>query len=165
MPVVPIEDNKVGIGGLTDAKLRPGDFSGSGLEALGSGLQKVGRAGEELGTALKSDFVKRLIESGIKSAAAVPQKATSASPPLGFLLDVASIQASNNKFPDGVYLQTPGVAPGPSGQYNLIGYSFGAVAAAQQAFADAKMGRVVDNLVLIGAPINADLKAALEASG
>ncbi|MEO9131512.1 MAG: hypothetical protein ABI240_09915 [Sphingomonas sp.] len=52
MPVVPTEDNKVGIAGLTDAKLRPGDFSGSGLEALGSGLQKVGRAGEELGTAL-----------------------------------------------------------------------------------------------------------------
>jgi hypothetical protein len=52
MPVVPIEENKVGIASLTDAKLSPGNFSGSGLDALGSGLQQVGGAGEELGKAL-----------------------------------------------------------------------------------------------------------------
>jgi len=45
MPVVPIEQNKSGIAGVTDAKLRPADLSGSGLEALGGGLQMLGEAG------------------------------------------------------------------------------------------------------------------------
>jgi hypothetical protein len=152
---------------------RPGDFTiGFGKSGRRVPMsQKPGRtfffggAGNDDTQPYKLDFVRRLIESGIKNARAVPQNATSKNPPYGFVLDVASIPGSNNKFSDGVYLQTPGVAPGPSGQYNLIGYSFGAVAAAQQAYADAKLGKVVDNLVLIGAPINADLKAALEASG
>jgi len=36
--------------------------------------------------------------------------------------------------------------------------------AAQQAYYDAAQGRTVDNLVLIGAPINPDLQTALESS-
>jgi hypothetical protein len=46
-------------------------------------------------------------------------------------------------------------------QYNLGGYSNGAVMAAGQAFAIAENGGVVDHLVLIGAPINADLYEAV----
>jgi muramidase (phage lysozyme) len=49
MPVVPTEQNKVGIAGLTEARLEPGDFSGSGLQALGSGLQRLGEAGQGFG--------------------------------------------------------------------------------------------------------------------
>jgi len=47
------------------------------------------------------------------------------------------------------------------GPYNLGGYSNGGVMAAAQAFAVAENGGVVDHLVLIGAPINADLYEAL----
>lgn len=42
-------------------------------------------------------------------------------------------------------------------QYNLVGYSWGSVVVAQQAIAEALNGVVVDNLVLIGAPINQSL--------
>ncbi|MDH7974259.1 phage tail tip lysozyme [Sphingomonas sp. AR_OL41] len=52
MPIVPVEENKVGVAGLTDAKLRPADYSGSGLEALGAGLAGVGKAGSELADSL-----------------------------------------------------------------------------------------------------------------
>ncbi len=52
MPIVPVEENKVGLAGLTDAKLRPADYGGSGLEALGAGLAGVGKAGAELADSL-----------------------------------------------------------------------------------------------------------------
>ena len=46
-------------------------------------------------------------------------------------------------------------------QFNLGGYSYGAAAAAAQAYAVAQEGGKVDNLVLVGAPINADLYGAV----
>lgn len=48
MPTVPIEQNRVGIAGLTDAKLQPGDYSGTGLQALGAGLRTLGDTGEKV---------------------------------------------------------------------------------------------------------------------
>lgn len=45
--------------------------------------------------------------------------------------------------------------------YNLGGYSNGAAKAAAQAYAVAENGGVVDNLVLLGAPINEDLYDAV----
>jgi len=113
MPVVPIEENKVGIASLTDAKLRPGDFSGSGLEAVGSGLQKIGGAGEELGKALgtkspapatpkppskageanqrdvKADMVGRPIKT---LAEQTPKQAS----------DDAAVKAASNRYSEGV---------------------------------------------------------------
>lgn len=47
-------------------------------------------------------------------------------------------------------------------QYNLGGYSYGAAAMAAQAYAIAESGGVVDNLVLVGAPINRDLYDAVK---
>ncbi|HSI18853.1 MAG TPA: hypothetical protein VK980_13860 [Sphingomonas sp.] len=53
MPIiVPIEENHEGIAGLTDAKFRAPDYSGSGLEALGAGLTKVGEGGAQFAAAL-----------------------------------------------------------------------------------------------------------------
>jgi hypothetical protein len=46
-------------------------------------------------------------------------------------------------------------------QYNLGGYSFGGAAAAANAYAIAENGGKVDNLVLVGAPINQDLYDAV----
>lgn len=49
-------------------------------------------------------------------------------------------------------------------QLNLIGYSHGAIAASQTALAIAEGGQRVDNVVLIGAPINQDLLDALKSN-
>lgn len=47
-------------------------------------------------------------------------------------------------------------------QFNLIGYSYGAVVAAVKALSYAKQEGTVDHLVLIGAPINQSLMDELE---
>ena len=48
MPTVPTEQNRVGIAGVTDAKLQPGDYSGTGLQALGAGMQQLGGTGAKI---------------------------------------------------------------------------------------------------------------------
>jgi hypothetical protein len=48
-----------------------------------------------------------------------------------------------------------------TGQFNIIGYSWGAVIAARTAVFHARKGIIVDHLILIGAPINASLKNAI----
>lgn len=49
-------------------------------------------------------------------------------------------------------------------QYNLIGYSWGSVVVANQAIGEAAEGRTVDNLVLIGPPLNQSMMDRLEAT-
>lgn len=46
------------------------------------------------------------------------------------------------------------------GQFNIIGYSWGGVIAARTALFHARQGHTINNLVLIGAPINASLRDA-----
>lgn len=50
-----------------------------------------------------------------------------------------------------------------SEQFNLIGYSYGSLLAAQTANFYAKQGHVVDHLVLVGSPIDSDFLSALRA--
>jgi Thioesterase domain len=52
----------------------------------------------------------------------------------------------------------------PSPQFNLIGYSYGSLLAAQTANFYAKQGHVVDHLVLIGSPIDGDFLAKLRSN-
>lgn len=47
-----------------------------------------------------------------------------------------------------------------TGQFNIIGYSWGGVIAARTALFHARQGHTINNLVLIGAPINASLRDA-----
>lgn len=47
-----------------------------------------------------------------------------------------------------------------AGQFNIIGYSWGGVIAARTALFHARKGFTINNLVLIGAPINASLRNA-----
>jgi hypothetical protein len=48
MPTVPIEQNRVGLAGVTDARLRAGDYGGTGLQALGAGLRTLGDTGAKV---------------------------------------------------------------------------------------------------------------------
>ncbi|MET3132638.1 pimeloyl-ACP methyl ester carboxylesterase [Oxalobacteraceae bacterium GrIS 1.11] len=48
-------------------------------------------------------------------------------------------------------------------QFNIIGYSYGSLLAAQTAWFYAKQGNIVDHLVLIGSPIDGDFLAKLKA--
>lgn len=49
----------------------------------------------------------------------------------------------------------------PAPQFNLIGYSYGSLLAAQTANYYAKQGQIVDHLVLIGSPIDVDFLLTL----
>ncbi|WEJ98470.1 MAG: hypothetical protein P0Y59_16150 [Candidatus Sphingomonas phytovorans] len=48
MPTVPREQNRVGIADVTNAKLQPGDYSGTALQALGVGMQQLGGTGARI---------------------------------------------------------------------------------------------------------------------
>lgn len=47
MPVVPVDENRVALSDGVSARFRAPDLSGTGLEAVGRGLQQVGAAGAE----------------------------------------------------------------------------------------------------------------------
>ena len=49
-----------------------------------------------------------------------------------------------------------------NGMFNMIGYSWGAIIVARSALYHANMGVTVDNLVLIGAPVNQSLLQAVQ---
>ena len=120
-----------------------------------------GGAGNDDQAAYKSDMITALGEAGVANARAVPEAATS---PGGIAADLVLLPNVNNVTPANIF--TTGVAPsGQAGdQYNLMGYSYGSVLAAQQALTDAGNGIKVDNLILIGAPINQDLMDAVRSS-
>jgi pimeloyl-ACP methyl ester carboxylesterase len=64
---------------------------------------------------------------------------------------------------DGEWVITKGMeAAAP--QFNMIGYSYGSLLAAQTANFYARQGHVVDHLVLIGSPIDVDFLAKLNAA-
>ncbi len=120
-----------------------------------------GGAGNDDEAAYKNDMVAALGEAGVADAKAVPEAATS---PGGIAADLVLLPNVNNV--TAASIVTPGVAPGGEAgdQYNLMGYSYGSVLAAQQALTDAGNGIKVDNLVLVGAPINQDLMNAVQNS-
>lgn len=50
----------------------------------------------------------------------------------------------------------------PAAQFNMIGYSYGSLLAAQTAWFYAKQGHIIDHLVLIGSPIDRDFLKKLK---
>lgn len=136
-----------------------------------TGMQSwfFGGAGNQDGAEYKIDIGRALTEAGISNVRLVPQAATSVNflgDPTGILGDAGlGVLLTNNIIPgDYAAVGFAGVAPSGRGQYNLIGYSLGAAQAAQQALGDAARGTTVDNLVLIGAPLNDSLLSALRGS-
>ena len=110
------------------------------------------------------DMAGRLTAAGIKNVKAADPGAASFG---GSLLDAALITKWNQDLGTDFYARyADSVRPNlPVGeQLNLIGYSHGSVVAAQTALALAAGGQHVDNVVLIGAPVNPDLLDALKRS-
>ncbi|MEO7178894.1 MAG: RHS repeat-associated core domain-containing protein [Allosphingosinicella sp.] len=116
-----------------------------------------GGAGNADSAAYKPDFDRAFTEAGFQDFRPVPEAATS---PTGMIGDLGTLTLVNNVQDFSIF--TRGVSKqGSAAQYNLIGYSYGAAVAAQQALYDANHGTRVDNLVLIGAPLNQDLYDAV----
>ena len=55
-----------------------------------------------------------------------------------------------------------GMEKNPSKQFNMIGYSYGSLLAAQTAYFYAKNGHIVDHLALVGSPIDEDFLIELK---
>jgi hypothetical protein len=110
------------------------------------------------------DMTSRLSAAGIKDVrAATPQFASFGNT----AFDAALVTKWNQYLGDRTYSRYQGRVHLnlPKGeQLNLIGYSHGSIVAAQTALAVAAGGQRVDNLVLIGAPINQDLLDTLKSN-
>ena len=81
---------------------------------------------------------------------------------LGTLFDAARAGASVRYEDDGEW-KLAGMN-NPSGQFNLVGYSYGSLLAAQTANFYARHGHIVDHLVLVGSPIDTDFLKSLRAN-
>ena len=89
---------------------------------------------------------------------------TDSSISLGWQLDAATVLMTNNlRRPQDYarYTGKIGIDIPKDGQLNFVGYSNGAVLVAQTALAFAYSGYKVDNVVLLGAPVNNDLLKGL----
>ncbi|HAK16710.1 MAG TPA: hypothetical protein DCM65_10770 [Acinetobacter junii] len=82
---------------------------------------------------------------------------------VGTLMDAArtGVMIKNNDGTDNWRVYPP-ISTNTAKQFNLIGYSYGSMLAAQTAKSYANLGYVVDHLVLIGSPIDADFLGMLK---
>lgn len=78
----------------------------------------------------------------------------------GTLLDAIRSGLAIRSRDDGEWTITSGMAA-EAPQFNLIGYSYGSLLAAQTAWSYARAGHVIDHLVLVGSPIEAGFLADL----
>ena len=114
----------------------------------------------------KQDMVRALNDAGVANVRATDPPVTLG---YGLLGDGITVTQLNQ---DSGYLMMPNLVAAagkksadPNEQYNLIGYSYGAAVIAQHALYEADLrNKKVDNLVLIGAPINQSLVDRLERS-
>lgn len=81
--------------------------------------------------------------------------------PAGTILDAIRSGLSIRYRDDGEWTITSGMAP-EAPQFNLIGYSYGSLLAAQTAWSYARAGHVIDHLVLVGSPIDKDFLTDLQ---
>ncbi|CAG9173454.1 hypothetical protein LMG23992_02457 [Cupriavidus laharis] len=80
--------------------------------------------------------------------------------PAGTILDAIRSGFSVRYRDDSEWTITSGMAA-EAPQFNLIGYSYGSLLAAQTAWSYARAGHVVDHLVLVGSPIDKDFLSGL----
>lgn len=105
------------------------------------------------GAGLNGLYIPKLIQAlhkaGIKSAIYLDREKWSSGQYADAAIGVTFGREYDSRFP--MLLR---VRPNVHKQFNLIGYSYGSLIAAQLAIKYAKKGTVVDHLVLIGSPIS-----------
>lgn len=114
------------------------------------------------GAGLDGDYIQpqlqAFIQAGIRNVyvgltntgtAGLPERIK----PLGTLLDAVRAGLPIRYEDDGDWTISKGMSAS-DGQFNLIGYSYGSLLAAQTANFYARQGHIVDHLVLIGSPID-----------
>jgi hypothetical protein len=110
--------------------------------------------------------VKALVQAGIKNVwVGLTNTATANAAMKGFpgtIVDAIRAGLFIRSEDDGAWTIDKGMDR-PSAQFNLIGYSYGSLLAAQTANYYAKQGHQVDHLVLIGSPIEGDFLFRLRA--
>jgi hypothetical protein len=94
-------------------------------------------------------LVRALREAGIKSATYVSKDKWSAGTAMDAAIGSIIGREYDRQFP--MLIRTSNVS---SQQFNLIGYSYGSIVAAQLAAKYASKGTPIDNLVLIGSPLS-----------
>jgi muramidase (phage lysozyme) len=147
MPIiVPIEENHESIAGLTDAKFRAPDYSGSGLEALGAGLAKFGESGGQFAGALDEKRQRKL--AAIAAIAAIA--AAKLDNEHQSHIDDAAVKRAYVDYSD----QTHEALHGDNGLFNQRG------ALAHAAFPDL-VEKLVDNHDKALAPLDEVQRAAL----
>lgn len=124
------------------------------------------------GAGLNGDYIKpqlaAFVAAGIKHVnVGLTNSATAVLPPyasaLGTFVDAFRAGLPIRYEDDGEWAIAKGMdAAAP--QFNLIGYSYGSLLAAQTANFYARLGHVVDHLVLIASPIDADFLVKLKAT-
>lgn len=106
------------------------------------------------GAGMKGDYIAamqaELERAGISQVSVIRRDRWSTGSELG---DLALCPALRHRF-NRVAAPDRADFSGSGRQFNLIGYSFGSLAAAQDAYAHAQAGGKVDHLVLIGSPIS-----------
>jgi len=125
------------------------------IDPDGRDTRFIGGAGVDGGYI--NDMARAFTSAGISNVTtATSENASTGST----LTDALSVMMTNNVREGGDFTIQTNLAEGE--QLNLVGYSWGGIVAAQRANVAAKNGQTIDNLVLIGAPINADLLSAVE---
>ena len=138
----------------------------SNIDPYGEETIFVGGAGDS--GAYKDDFVRALSDAGISNVRGSNPSITMGYFLIDAIIGVGQINDSMGRSTSKIkqYLNSETLSPtGSNEQYNLIGYSWGAAIVAQQAIFEADNGQVVDNLVLIGGPLNQDLVDEILSSG
>lgn len=95
------------------------------------------------------DLVKEMHSAGIRSAVFIDRDKWSGGTILDALVGVSFAREYNPRFPLLVRIKAR-----PNEQFNLVGYSYGSLLAAQLAAKYALKGTVINHLVLIGSPIS-----------
>jgi hypothetical protein len=105
--------------------------------------------------------LKAFVDAGINHVSVgLTNSASTSLGPAGTLVDAIRSGLVIRYEDDDEWIITKGMDTA-SNQFNLIGYSYGSLLAAQTANFYAKSGHVVDHLVLIGSPIDAKFLATL----
>lgn len=116
----------------------------------------IGGAGDS--GAYKDDFVRALSDAGLSNVRGSTPFSMGPDAPGGFLVDSSLGVLNNNQNISPRFIYSADLDRQTNDPtFNLVGYSWGSVVAAQQAVSIAGQGGTVDNLVLLGAPINQSL--------